>query len=161
MAKKDKRTNNDLQNIIQNMKDRATRKPLKTGGESKLRSSNTNPTEISFIGWNKRWQTSIRHSRGTWSYITSMGWFHRKPYIRRPYDHSYRLSLRSEGVYVKWIFGIEDNNYMKSKLQFNSKTNVRSDSYNICEYDQETPRSCIFSHHYYNGTYCCERYLHA
>jgi hypothetical protein len=70
---KDKRTNNDLQNIIQNTKDRATRKPLKTGGESKLRSSNMNPTKISFIGWNKRWQTSIRHSRGTWSYITSMG----------------------------------------------------------------------------------------
>ena len=54
MAKKDKRTNNDLQNTVQKTKDRATQKPLKTGGESKLRSSNTNPTNISFIGWNKR-----------------------------------------------------------------------------------------------------------
>ena len=31
MAEKDKRTNNDLQNIIQKTIDRATRKPLKTG----------------------------------------------------------------------------------------------------------------------------------
>jgi hypothetical protein len=54
MAKMDKRTNNDLQNTVQKTKDRATRKPLKTGGESKLRSSNTNPTNISFIGWKKR-----------------------------------------------------------------------------------------------------------
>ena len=54
MAEKDKRTNNDLQNIIQKTIDRATRKPLKIGGESKLRSSNTNPTKISFIGWKKR-----------------------------------------------------------------------------------------------------------
>jgi hypothetical protein len=54
MAEKDKRTNNDLQNIIQKTKDRATRNPLKTGGESKLRSSNMNLTKISFIGWNKR-----------------------------------------------------------------------------------------------------------
>ena len=45
MAEKDKRTNNDLQNIIQKTKDRSTRKPLKTGGESILRSSNTNPTK--------------------------------------------------------------------------------------------------------------------
>ena len=31
--KKDKRTNNDLQNTTQKTKDRATRTPLKTGGE--------------------------------------------------------------------------------------------------------------------------------
>jgi len=31
--KKDKRTNNDLQNITQKTKDRVTRTPLKTGGE--------------------------------------------------------------------------------------------------------------------------------
>ena len=30
--KKDKRTNNDLQNVTQETKDRATRTPLKTGG---------------------------------------------------------------------------------------------------------------------------------
>jgi hypothetical protein len=41
---KDKRTSNDIQNTKQKTKDRATRKPLKTGGESKLRSNNTNPT---------------------------------------------------------------------------------------------------------------------
>ena len=45
MAKRDKRTNNDLQNTIQKTKDRATRKPLKTGGEGKLRSSNTKTTK--------------------------------------------------------------------------------------------------------------------
>jgi len=32
-AKKDKRTNNDLQSTTQKTKDRATRTPLKTGGE--------------------------------------------------------------------------------------------------------------------------------
>jgi len=32
-TKKDKRTNNDLQNITQKTKDRVTRTPLKTGGE--------------------------------------------------------------------------------------------------------------------------------
>ena len=37
--KKDKRTNNDLQNITQKTKDRAPRTPLKTGGE--LRCSGT------------------------------------------------------------------------------------------------------------------------
>jgi len=31
--KKDKRTNNDLQNVTHETKDRATRTPLKTGGE--------------------------------------------------------------------------------------------------------------------------------
>ena len=31
--KKDKRTNNDLQNITHTSKDRVTRTPLKTGGE--------------------------------------------------------------------------------------------------------------------------------
>jgi hypothetical protein len=33
--KKDKRTNNDLQNITQKTKDRATRSPIKTGGAPK------------------------------------------------------------------------------------------------------------------------------
>ena len=35
----------DLQNTTQKTKDRATRTPLKTEGESKLRSSNTNTTK--------------------------------------------------------------------------------------------------------------------
>ena len=35
--KKDKRTNNDLQNITQKIKDRVTRIPLKTGGTQVLR----------------------------------------------------------------------------------------------------------------------------
>jgi hypothetical protein len=39
MAEKDKRTNNDLQNIIQKTKDRATRIPLKTGGRGELECS--------------------------------------------------------------------------------------------------------------------------
>jgi hypothetical protein len=33
---KDKRTNNDVQNITQKTKDRVTRTPLKTGGEQIL-----------------------------------------------------------------------------------------------------------------------------
>ena len=47
--KRDKRTNDDQQNMTQKIKDRATRTPLKTGSELKCSGSVSNSCSISGI----------------------------------------------------------------------------------------------------------------
>ena len=103
MAKR-KRSNNDLQNITQKTKDRATRTPLKTNNDllnitqKKKRSSNTNPTKNGY-----QWHQFILFStseineyrRSTQKWTIQRNCQHRRRTIQRNCQHSRRTIQRN------------------------------------------------------------------